>query len=150
VVAQAYHDDAVMTICRRKGAHAEGGQGLVLAPRTGSPPRGIRQAPAAETMFRKAGRPIVWGRKSLRCWAPAYLGLVAQSVGAIDPDVLCKTFALLVEFHVFCELLTVLSVCDERSVDIFCTILTLAEFEIMVDSPSPAYQSASVRPCRSV
>ena len=55
----------------------------------------------------------------LRCWASAYLGLVAQSVGAIDPDVLCETFALLVEFHVFRELLTVLSVCDERSADNF-------------------------------
>lgn len=56
----------------------------------------------------------------LRCWAfKAYLGLVAQSVGAIDPDVLCETFAFLVEFHVFRELLTVLSVCDVRSADIF-------------------------------
>jgi hypothetical protein len=51
--------------------------------------------------------------------ASAYLGLVAQSVGAIDPDVLCETFAFLVEFHVFRELLTVLSVCDERSVGNF-------------------------------
>jgi hypothetical protein len=40
----------------------------------------------------------------------AHLGLVAQSVGAIDPDVLCETFAFLVEFHVFLELSTVLSV----------------------------------------
>ena len=47
--------------------------------------------------------------------ASAYLCLVAQSVCAIDPDVLCETFALLVEFHVFRELLTVLSVCDKRS-----------------------------------
>jgi hypothetical protein len=42
--------------------------------------------------------------------ASAYLGLVAQSVGAVNPDVLCETFALLVEFHILCELLTVLSV----------------------------------------
>jgi hypothetical protein len=50
------------------------------------------------------------GAKIVEMSASAYLGLVAQSVGAIDPDVLCETFALLVEFHVFRELLTVLSV----------------------------------------
>jgi hypothetical protein len=84
----------------------------------------------------------------------AYLGLVAQYVGAIDPDVLCETFAFLVEFHVFRELLTVLSVCDVRSADIFRRILTLEEFDTMVDSPTPAYQKSvskslqlRLRPC---
>jgi hypothetical protein len=59
------------------------------------------------------------GGRNVGVLASAYLGLVAQSVGAIDPDVLCETFAFLVEFHVFRELLTVLSVCDERSVGNF-------------------------------
>jgi hypothetical protein len=45
--------------------------------------------------------------------ASAHLGLVAQSVGAIDPDVLCETFAFLIEFHVFRKLSTVLSVRKE-------------------------------------
>jgi hypothetical protein len=86
------------------------------------------------------------GAKIVEMLASAYLGLVAQSVRAIDPDVLCETFAPLVEFHVFRELLTVLSVCDERPADIFRRILTLEAFDTMVDSPSPAYQSTSVRP----
>ena len=33
--------------------------------------------------------------------ARTYLGLVAQSVGAVNPDVLSKALALLVKFHVF-------------------------------------------------
>jgi hypothetical protein len=59
------------------------------------------------------------GAKIVEKSASAYLGLVAQSVGAINPDVLCETFAFLVEFHVFRELLTVLSVCDERFAGFF-------------------------------
>lgn len=36
--------------------------------------------------------------------APAYLGLVAQAVGAVNPDVLGETFASLVQVHVLGEL----------------------------------------------
>jgi hypothetical protein len=121
VVAHAYRDDAVIAICRQKRTHG-GAMALVLAPSTGAPPRGIRAAPnPPETVLRR-----LHGRSGGGAAPPhggvlasAYLGLVAQSVGAIDPDVLCETFAFLVEFHVFRELLTVLSVCDERSVGNF-------------------------------
>jgi hypothetical protein len=34
----------------------------------------------------------------------AYLCLVAQAVGTIDPDVLCENLALLVQLHVFGQL----------------------------------------------
>jgi hypothetical protein len=118
VVAHAYRDDAVIAICRQKRTHG-GATALVLAPSTGAPPRGIRAAPnPPETVLRRLqGRS--GGGRNVGVLASAYLGLVAQSVGAIDPDVLCETFAFLVEFHVFRELLTVLSVCDERSVGNF-------------------------------
>lgn len=87
---------------------------LVLAPSTGgAPPRGDpSQRQPNETSAPKAARPIGWGR-NVGMSASAHLGLVAQSVGAIDPDVLCETFAFLIEFHVFRELSTVLSVRGE-------------------------------------
>jgi hypothetical protein len=144
VVAQAYRDDAVIAICRQKGAH--GGcwswplvqvHRRVGSDRRDSVPEGKKADRVGAKIVEMLG-------------VQAYLGLVAQSVGAIDPDVLCETFAFLVEFHVFRELLTVLSVCDVRSADIFRRILTLEEFDTMVDSPTPAYQSPSVRACSSV
>ena len=65
-------------------------------------------------MLRKGYKADRVGGRNVGMLASAYLGFVAQSVGAIDPDVLCETFAFLVELHVFRELLTVLSVCDEE------------------------------------
>jgi hypothetical protein len=83
------------------------------------------------------------GEKLLRLLASAYLGLVAQSVAAVNPDVLGETFALLVKFHVLCELFTVESACGDDCRD--CAMLTLEELDTMVDSPTPAYPILSVR-----
>jgi hypothetical protein len=94
-----------------------GAMALVLA--AGTAAWGPSSTNPPETAFREGCKANRVGGKTVGMLASAYLGLVAQSVGAIDPDVLCETFALLVEFHVFRKLLTVLSVCDERSADIF-------------------------------
>ena len=89
-------------------------------------------------------------RKGLRIEVSAYLGLVAQAVAAIDPDVLCQTFASLVEFHVLGKLWSGWSVWCCHFGDGCQRMLTLDELDTMVDSPTPACRRESVRQCKCV
>ena len=74
----------------------------------------------------------------------AYLCLISQAIGSINPDIFSEDLALLVQFHVFFQLKKIESagkwhargrrriaqLSQERG-------LTLAALEMMVDSPSP-------------
>ena len=146
----AYRDDAVMAICRRKRGTV-GQMALAWSPSAGSRLCGVSSSTNSRDLsYGKAARPNGCREKGLRIQVSAYLGLVAQAVGAVDPDVLCKTFASLVKSHVLGELFSVRSVCCQKLGHGYQRMLTLEELDTMVDSPTPACGRGSVRRCSRI
>jgi hypothetical protein len=77
----------------------------VGSPSAGATRCGVIEAPTAQTIVPEGCRAEWGGREWELCCASAYLSLIAQSVAAVNPDVLGETLAPLVEFHVLRELL---------------------------------------------
>lgn len=77
----------------------------------------------------------------------AYLCLVTQAVCAVDPDVLSKNFAALIQLHVLRQLersLVLSQGAETTGQDRQVKTLTLEALETTVDSPTPAACAESV------
>lgn len=142
MVALAYHHDAVITICRQKKGTLGGAMTLVLAPSTGCTAAwGSEPAP---TQRDKCSEGCKADRVGAKCW----------DVGVSSPWSCCAVRwchrsrctlrDICLSDRVSCISQAIDSVVSsQRDLRVcFRRILTLAAFDTMVDSPSPACQKS--------